>query len=69
VHKTTIYLPDELKESLSNLARATGSSEAEIIREAIRARVRPPRPRAAIFASTVLTAADCDQALAGFGER
>lgn len=69
MHKTTIYLPDELKESLSHLARATGSSEAEIIRNAIRARVRPPRPRAAIFSSTELVAAGCDQALAGFGER
>ena len=35
MHKSSIYLPDELKQSLGELARRTGRSEAELIRRAI----------------------------------
>lgn len=46
--KTTLYLPDELKEALAEMAAAEGRSEAAIIREALRSAVRArtrPRPR------------------------
>lgn len=33
--KTTVYLPDDLKERLSDAARASGESEARIIRSAL----------------------------------
>lgn len=35
MHKSSIYLPDELKRSLSSRATASGRSEAELIRHAI----------------------------------
>ncbi|HXH94934.1 MAG TPA: CopG family transcriptional regulator [Thermoanaerobaculia bacterium] len=35
--KTTIYLPDELKKRLENLARTSGRPEAQVIRDAISA--------------------------------
>ncbi len=46
--KTTVYLPEDLKAALERMAAAEGRSEAEIIRESIRATVagrRSPRPR------------------------
>jgi hypothetical protein len=45
MHKTTVYLNDEEVESLRQLAAATGRSQAELIREAIRhvAAQAPPR--------------------------
>jgi hypothetical protein len=33
--KTTIYLPDDLKTQLEEAARTTGSTEAQVIRDAI----------------------------------
>jgi len=47
VRKTTVYLDEELRRALSRTARLEGRSEAEIIREALRARVLaggPPKP-------------------------
>lgn len=46
--KTSIYLPDELKERVKTMARAAGRSEADIIRDAIAVAVavrRAPDPR------------------------
>ena len=71
--KTTIYLPDDLKRAVTQLASAEGTSEAEVIREAIADRVRRaarPRPRGGLFASgDPNLAANAEEALAGFGER
>ena len=39
MRKTSVYLPDRLKEALAARARATGRSEAEVIRAAIEAEV------------------------------
>ena len=36
VHKTTVYLPDDLRRALDAAARATGESRAHIVRRAIR---------------------------------
>jgi Arc/MetJ-type ribon-helix-helix transcriptional regulator len=71
--KTTVYLPDDVKEALTRLASSSGRSEAELIREAITdltQRSRRPRPRGGLFASGVAPIAERDEeALAGFGRR
>lgn len=71
MQKTTVYVPEELKRSLARAAAARGCSEAELIREALRAvaaRVTPPRPRLPLFKSRKPRLAErVDQALAGFG--
>jgi plasmid stability protein len=73
VTKTTVYLPDELKQALARMAATSGRSEADLIREAIAALTRAaerPRPRGALFASGDPSLSEqVDQALAGFGER
>ena len=46
--KTTIYLPDELKKRVEEVARSTGRPEAAVIRDAIGSATRDatrPRPR------------------------
>jgi Arc/MetJ-type ribon-helix-helix transcriptional regulator len=72
MNKTTVYIPDELKHSLARVAAARGCSEAELIREALRAmteRTVPPRPRVPLFASRKPRLAErADAALAGFGD-
>ena len=40
MRKTSVYLPDRLKEALAAHALATGRSEAEVIRAAVEAAVR-----------------------------
>lgn len=71
VFKTTLYLPDELKLALERLARETGRSEADLIREGIRVVVAtetPPAPTVGIFVSDdPHFAENVDQHLAGFG--
>jgi Arc/MetJ-type ribon-helix-helix transcriptional regulator len=71
--KTTLYLPDELKADLERVAETAGKSEAELIREAIRALLearRPPRPALPLFDSGDATLAErVDEELkAGFGK-
>jgi hypothetical protein len=69
--KTTIYLPLELKTAIKRIALDRGTSEAEVIREAIRVAVtdQRPRPRGGLFASGAPIARDIDRYLKGFGER
>jgi Arc/MetJ-type ribon-helix-helix transcriptional regulator len=46
--KTTVYLPDDLKAALERAAAERGTSEAEVVREALRSlmnRVERARPR------------------------
>jgi len=73
VNKTTVYLPEDLKQSLRRIAAVSGRSEAELIREAVAARVRAtdhPRPRGQLFTSGNSSLAEhAAEALAGFGER
>jgi hypothetical protein len=73
VHKTTVYLPDELRRSLKRLASSSGQSEADLIRQAIAALLdasERPRPRGQLFASGDPSLSEhVDEALAGFGER
>lgn len=72
MQKTTVYLPDDLKRALGRCAAARGQSEAEFIREALRAMTAAapsPRPRLPLFASDVPDLAErVDTALEGFGE-
>lgn len=68
--KTTIYLPDDLKAAVERAARRRDVSEAEVIRDAVRAAVAPerPRPRGALFSAEPI-ADRVDELLKGFGER
>lgn len=73
MHKTTIYLPDDLKLALERTAAAQGKSEAEIVRGAIAAATgepRYPKVRIPLFDSDDATLADrVDDVLAGgFGD-
>lgn len=71
MEKTTVYLPDDLRDAVKRAARARGVSEAEVIREALRAAVGAdrPRPRGGLFRSGDPIAERVDELLAGFGER
>jgi Ribbon-helix-helix protein, copG family len=72
MQKTTVYIPSDIKSALGKLATARGLSEAEVIRQALRAvtaEIVPPRPRAPLFKSgRPLLAEQIDDALKGFGE-
>ena len=71
--KTTVYLPDELKQALTRMAALSGRSEADLIRDAIAQLTRAadrPRPRGGLYASGDPSLSErVDDALAGFGER
>jgi hypothetical protein len=71
--RTTVYLPEDLKDSLARMARVEGRSEAELIREGVRHVLQshsPPRPRIPLFSSDDPTLAErVDELLEGFGER
>jgi predicted transcriptional regulator len=67
--KTTIYLPEELKAAVEREAKRRGTSEAEVIRDAIARAVSRPRPRAGIITGGEPIAHRVDELLAGFGER
>lgn len=73
MEKTTVYLPDELKEALRRAARSTGRSEAELIREGIgliTGTHRIAEPRLPLFESGQPDLAErVDEHLRGFGER
>jgi Arc/MetJ-type ribon-helix-helix transcriptional regulator len=72
MQKTTVYIPEDVKRALSRVAAARGLSEAELIREALRAltsQAAPPKPRLPLFKSGKPGLAEAvDEALAGFGE-
>ena len=72
MQKTTVYIPEDLKNALGRLAAVRGTSEAELIREALRllaAEASPPEPRLPLFTSGQPDLAErVDEALAGFGE-
>ena len=73
MHKTTVYLPDELKAALERVAGETGRSEAELIREGIQLAVErqlPPPPTIGIRVSEDPHFAEhADEHLEGFGRR
>jgi hypothetical protein len=68
--KTTVYLPDELKRSLEFEAADRRVSEADLIREAIRALVGGTGgglPPGGVFRGGTGLARAVDENLAGFG--
>ena len=69
--KTTVYLPQALKDALSRLASRQGRSEAELLRLAVERLVEAeghPPPRLPLFQSTDPDLAErTDEHLAGFG--
>jgi Ribbon-helix-helix protein, copG family len=72
--KTTLYLPDELKERVETVARAAGRSEADVIRDAIAVAVavqRAPDPRIPLPGMSLgdpTVAERAGELLDGFGE-
>jgi len=72
MRKTTVYIPDDVKQALGREAAVRGVSEAELIREALRiltASAAPPRPRLPLFKSGKPRLSErVDDALSGFGE-
>ena len=70
--KTTVYLPQRLKRQLRHLASSSGTSEAQLIRDAVERLVQertPPRPQLPLFTGSDPDLAErVDEALAGFGE-
>jgi plasmid stability protein len=73
MRRTTIYLPDDLKDALERTAAAEGRSEAEVVRAALATATAEhtyPPPRLPLFSSDDPTLAErVDEELArGFGE-
>ncbi len=73
MEKTTVSLPSALKRALRREARATGRSEAELIRDGIgmvTGTHRVAEPRLPLFESGQPDLAErVDELLDGFGER
>jgi len=73
MERTTVYLTEAQKRALERAARASGRSEAELIREGVdvvTSRVRVAEPVLPLFDSGLPDLAErVDEALEGFGER
>ncbi len=72
MQKTTVYLPDDLKDALQQTAAETGRSEADLIREGIRLAIErrvPPAPTIGLHISDDPSFAErVDEHLKGFGQ-
>lgn len=68
MRKTSVYLPEDLKEALAREAMRRGASEADVIRAALRDAVERPVPVAGLFEAEPF-AERVDDLLDGFGER
>lgn len=75
MRKTTVYLPDELKAAIEQLAERERRSEADIIRRALQQAVHastPPAPRVPLAEAGLgdpTIAERVDDVLEGFGEQ
>lgn len=73
MHKTTVYLPDELRLVLRREAGVRGRSEADLIRQALTKEFglgEPRRPRGGLITSGDPTLSEtAEAALEGFGSR
>jgi predicted transcriptional regulator len=70
MHKTTLYLEDDLRERIARVAKATGRSQAEVIRDALREYLsRRKRPRSIGLGKGGPDLGDrVEELLQGFGE-
>lgn len=75
MHRTTVYLPDDLRASIKRLAARQGRSEADVIRRALSigvAAAEPPDPKLPLIPEGLgdeSAAERVDELLEGFGER
>ena len=71
VKRTTIYLPEDLKNSLARAAHEAGRTEADLIREGVERLLqsRHAEPKLPLFSSGKPNLAEnVDELLTGFGE-
>jgi len=71
MHKTTVYLPDTLKQALKREAARRGVSEAQVIRMAVEAVVSQaprPKPQPGLFSDGGMDQTRLDDYLKGFGQ-
>lgn len=73
MNKTTVYLPDDLRDAVKQEAARRNIAEAEVIRDAIRTAVpvSRPRPRGGFIKGDLggSIADNMDEWMKGFGER
>lgn len=67
MHRTTVYLPHDLKDRLADEARRRGITEAECVRRAVEQWLARPRPRGGLFAAGDIVER-MDELMEGFGE-
>jgi predicted transcriptional regulator len=70
MHKTTLYLEDEVRERIARVAKETQRSQAQVIRDALRAVFLPARrPRSIGLGKGGADLSDrAEELLEGFGE-
>lgn len=70
MHKTTLYLEDEVRARIARVAKETGRSQAEVIRDALRAFfIRRKKPRSIGLGKGGADLSDqSEDLLEGFGE-
>ena len=66
--KTTVYLPDDLKQGVEREAKRRNCSEAQVIRDAVAVAVERPRPRGGFLTGGEPFADRIDEMMTGFGE-
>ncbi len=71
MHKTTLYLDDEIRERIARVAKETGRSQADVIRDALHAFfTRRKKPRSIGLGKGGRDLSDrVEELLEGFGER
>ncbi|MGB3685594.1 MAG: CopG family transcriptional regulator [Ornithinimicrobium sp.] len=71
MEKTTVYLSEDLKSAIKHAAAKSDVSEAEVIRQSLRAMLGDgrPRPTGGLFAGSDPIARRADELLGGFGDR
>jgi predicted transcriptional regulator len=70
MHKTTLYLEDELRDRIASVAKETGRPQAEVIRDALRRFfMRHKKPRSIGLGKGGRDLSDrAEELLEGFGE-
>jgi predicted transcriptional regulator len=71
MHKTTLYLEDELRARIARVAKEAGRSQADVIRDALRAAfLRRKKPRSVGLGQGGRDLSDrAEDLLEGFGEQ